>query len=371
MTRWQEVIKRRVEGGDLRPDYRLGDFASYSEAMSETLRLAEKVARGDGSVLITGETGVGKEWMARALHAASRRSAGPFIGLNCAAIPNELLESELFGHEKGAFTGAVRAHRGYFELAHAGTLLLDEIGDMTPVLQAKLLRVLDEKAVRRVGAETSMLFDVRVIAATRRDLPAELAAGRFREDLFYRLAVVTLDVPPLRRRREDIPHLAVNHLERIGTRMTVSARTIEDDAMAALVDYPWPGNVRELANVMERAALLSDRSSIGRDHLPAIIVGQRAAAADVLPGGFLQLSLPDWKTAKLGEVRRQALEAVERAVLADRLRRYEGRIAATARSCGLDPRSVYDKMKRLGLDKADFKPRPGGGGQPDRGADEG
>ncbi len=210
--------------------------------------------------------------------------------------------------------------------------------------------------MRRVGAEAGQPFDVRVMAATHRDLAEEIEAGRFREDLFYRLAVVTLEVPPLRRRQEDIPHLARNHLERLGTEVLTFAKAIDDEAMAALVSYSWPGNVRELINVIERAVLLCDRSSLGCQHLPAIIVGERVSSADALPGGYLQLHVPDWTKISLKEVRQKTLEAIERIYLSEQLRRHQGRIAETAKSSGIDPRSLYDKMKRLGLDKADFKP---------------
>ncbi len=260
---------------------KLDDFASTSPSMQRFLRLARRVTKGESALLILGETGVGKERLARSMHSESPRSGGPFITVNCGALPENLLESELFGHEEGAFTGAVRARRGYFELAHRGTIFLDEIGDMPLHLQVKLLRVLEDKSIQRVGSEKPIDVDVRIIAATNRDLKNEMEAQRFRADLYYRLAVVTLTVPPLRERREDIPELARGFLDRIRRQLGRPVTRFHPDAMEALLRHDWPGNVRELINVIERAVLLAPENEIRCERL------SRGRKLDGVPGGTL------------------------------------------------------------------------------------
>ncbi len=233
------------------------DILTRSPSMEEVLAQARRVAEGDASVFIHGESGTGKELLAKAIHQASRRSAKPFLAVNCAAIPENLLESELFGHVKGAFTGAVTAHKGLFVAATGGTLFLDEVGDMPLTFQAKLLRVLQERQVRPVGATQSVAVDVRILSASHRDLEAEVGAGRFREDLYYRLCVVTLNLPDLAQRLEDIPLLAEHFLSSLAERYGRQGLRLAPEAMDVLVQSPWPGNVRQLYNVIEQVTALS------------------------------------------------------------------------------------------------------------------
>jgi two-component system response regulator GlrR len=251
-----------------------------SPVMEDLLRQARLVADSDAAVLITGESGTGKELLAQAIHRASRRGARPFVAVNCGAIPGELLESELFGHARGAFTGAIQAHKGLFQAADGGTLLLDEIGDMPLPLQVKLLRVLQQGEVRPVGSTQAIPVNVRVISATHRDLDAQRAAGLFREDLYYRLNVVSLRLPPLSERREDIPLLATHFLQRLAERYQKPVPSLAPDAMQALVAAPWPGNVRQLLNLLEQAVALTTTAVI-----PASLVQSalREDAAALVP----------------------------------------------------------------------------------------
>jgi len=267
-------------GGDAADgDWREG-ILTRSPKMEDLLRQARLVAESDASVLIYGESGTGKELLARAIHRASRRRERPFVAVNCGAIPGDLLESELFGHARGAFTGAVQAHKGLFQAADGGTLLLDEIGDMPLPLQVKLLRVLQEGEVRPVGATQSVPVDVRVISATHRDLDAHRAEGRFREDLYYRLNVVSLHLPPLSERREDIPLLSAHLLRKLAERYRKPVPALAPDAMALLVAAPWPGNVRQLLNLLEQAVALTPTTVI-----PATLVANalKEDAAALVP----------------------------------------------------------------------------------------
>ncbi len=234
--------------------------------MKQVYRLAKKVASSSSTVLLLGESGTGKEVLAKYIHFCSKRK-GPFIAINCAAIPEELLEAELFGYEKGAFTGAIKSKPGKFEIAQNGTLFLDEIGDLSLKLQAKLLRVLQEKQVERLGSNHSIKVEVRIIAATNKDLEKEVEKGNFREDLFYRLNVIPIKIPPLRERKEDIPLLAEFFLKKICKREGIEEKRFSEDAIKALVNYSWPGNVRELENLIERAIILSESEVIGREEL--------------------------------------------------------------------------------------------------------
>ena len=260
-------------------EWRAG-IVTRSPKMEDLLRQARLVAESDASVLIYGESGTGKELLARAIHKASPRAERPFVAVNCGAIPGELLESELFGHAQGAFTGAVQAHKGLFQAADTGTLFLDEIGDMPLPLQVKLLRVLQEGEVRPVGSTQSIPVDVRVISATHRDLEAQRAANQFREDLYYRLNVVSLRLPPLAERREDIPVLATHFLRKLAERYRKPLPTLAPDAMALLIAAPWPGNVRQLLNVLEQAVALTTTAVI-----PASVVQNalREDAAALVP----------------------------------------------------------------------------------------
>ncbi len=251
-----------------------------SPAMEDLLRQAKLVADSDAAVLITGESGTGKELLAQAIHRASRRGARPFVAVNCGAIPGELLESELFGHSRGAFTGAVQAHKGLFQAADGGTLLLDEIGDMPLPLQVKLLRVLQQGEVRPVGSTQAIPVNVRVISATHRDLEAQRTAGLFREDLYYRLNVVSLHLPSLSERREDIPLLAAHFLRRLAERYRKAVPSLAPDAMQALVAAPWPGNVRQLLNLLEQAVALTTTGVIPASQVQSAL---REDAAALIP----------------------------------------------------------------------------------------
>jgi DNA-binding NtrC family response regulator len=267
-------LRREIGRRPLAGDRLVGKSAS----LLEIFKLVGRVAKSDVPVLVTGESGVGKELVARAIHAASERSEGPFAPVNAAAIPRELLESELFGHERGAFTGAVEARPGRFREASGGTLFLDEIGDMAPELQAKLLRVLQSGEVQSVGGRRAEQVDVRIVAATHRDLDAEVAAGRFREDLLYRLRVVPIHVPPLRERREDIPLLVGHFLRKNCEALELPAKKLSSEAMRLLETYSWPGNVRELENLIERAVALSASEVITAADFPDYLSGARGAS---------------------------------------------------------------------------------------------
>jgi two-component system response regulator AtoC len=364
------LIKRREmvakvlvsDGSLLRP--RLSDFVSVSASMQAFLTIVRRVVAMDVQLLILGETGVGKEWLARAIHAESLRSQGPFIAVNCGALPETLLESELFGHQEGAFTGANRSHRGFFELAHRGTIFLDEIGDMPYHLQVKLLRVLQEHKIQRLGSEKPIALDVRVIAASNRDLEAEVEARRSRQDLYYRLSVVTLTVPPLRERREDIPSLVNSYINHFKYRVNPRVEGIGPEALEALHEYSWPGNVRELINVIERAMILCNGNQITLRDLPESISGIH----ETEPRGmrFSPTSCDEkvqprvWLQQPLRKAKKELVAEFERTYLRELLRSTEGRIGETARRAGIQPRSLFDKMKQYGLRKEDFRCQPTG-----------
>lgn len=358
----REITSKRILTRRPWDDPRLSDFVSASPAMQTFMAVAERVAASDSSLLILGETGVGKERLARAIHAESRRSKGPFITVNCGALPDSLLESELFGHEEGAFTGAIRSRRGWFELAHGGTVFLDEIGEMPLHLQVKLLRVLQDHEIQRIGSEKPFPIDVRVMAATNRNLEEEVEKKDFRRDLYYRLGVITLTLPPLRERIEDIPSLAESYVDYFSRSIGRAIDGIEPDALDALLRYPWPGNVRELANVIERAVLLTNESKIALRDLPVTISGE--ILRSVSPLGTLaavqesKICPEDWIERPMNEVRRDILEEFEKNYLTGMLRRTFGRIGETARRAGITPRSLFGKMKQYGLRKEAFKKQP-------------
>jgi DNA-binding NtrC family response regulator len=335
---------------------RLGDFVSESPTMQAFMRTVRRVVPSSSSLLILGETGAGKERLAMAIHGEGPRSDGPFIAVNCGALPDTLLESELFGHEEGAFTGATRDRRGMFELAHRGTIFLDEIGEMPLHLQVKLLRVLQDRRIQRLGSERAVDVDVRVIAASNRDIEADVDAKQFRRDLYYRLSVVTLTIPALRERREDIPALVQNYVEYLRPQVGRDVNAIDDDVLEALTRYAWPGNVRELINVLERAMLLCDDDTIALHDLPQTIAelaaGGAAAGDATSPGGFPA----SWLRGPIREGREQAVAAFEKTYLTGLLRDTGGRVGETAARAGIEPRSLYDKMRKYNLRKEDFWP---------------
>lgn len=277
----------RQENKALKLQLRKQSFVGQGNVYQKLSHFVEDVAPSNASVLITGESGVGKEVLARAIHFQSLRAGGPFVKVNCAALPESLIESELFGHEKGAFTGALKTRRGKFEQAHGGTLLLDEIGEMPLAAQSKLLRVLQEREVVRVGADDEIKVDVRVVCTTNRDLRKEVEAGRFREDLFYRLSVVPVHIPPLRERREDIPGLVRHFLDKINADNGYSVDGMEDAAMDLLSRYPWPGNIRQLENAMERAMVFCKAGYLTPGHFDLQGGGVTLAKAPNADGGVV------------------------------------------------------------------------------------
>jgi two-component system, NtrC family, response regulator AtoC len=303
-------------------------------AMQQVLAVAAKVARHASTVLVTGESGTGKELVARYIHTSSPRASEPSVAVNCGAIPENLLESELFGHAKGAFTGATAEKRGLFEEADGGTLFLDEIGELPSPLQVKLLRALQEGEIRRVGDNADRAVDVRLVAATARDLETEVAAGRFRADLYYRINVVRLHLPPLRERREDIPELVRHFVQLYGRRLGLSVTSVSPAAMSLLMEYAWPGNVRELENVIERALVLAEGPRIEADQLPPVIrfPGVAAPARDEL-----DLS-----------IKRQTA-ALERRLIHDALERTSGNRTRAAKLLELSHRALLYKIREYGL----------------------
>jgi two-component system nitrogen regulation response regulator NtrX len=306
-----------------------------------------QAAPSNGRVLIFGENGTGKELVARAIHAHSQRAAGPFVEVNCAAIPEELIESELFGHARGAFTGALAARKGKFELADGGTLFLDEIGDMSLKTQAKVLRALQEQRIEPVGGAGGIGVDVRVIAATNKDLEAEIRAARFREDLYFRLNVIPFHVPPLRERREDVPLLARHFMQVLSAEHGRRPREIAAEALAALARMPWPGNVRELRNIVERLVIMTPGERIELRHLPASLLGSLppTPATELGAGEEAGAGVGDPGAGTLAAAR----EAFERRYILRRLRECGGNMSRTAEALGVERSNLYRKMKAYGL----------------------
>ncbi len=330
----EEVGRLRSE---VRADRRFGEIVARSPAMVRALEVAGKVARHPSPVLISGASGTGKELVARLIHRESDRSSRAFIPVNCGAIPENLLESEFFGYVRGAFTGADRDRSGLFEAANAGTLFLDEVGELPPSLQVKLLRALQDGEIRRLGGSDSMEVDVRVIAATNRDLEGMVQQGDFREDLYYRLAVVPIHLPPLSRRREEIPdlvhHFLVQHRERLGVEVT----SIAPEAMQALLDYPWPGNIRELENLLERVVVLADGPEIEAGDLPEDILHPSPERAPV--------EISDDNLS----VKRHSAE-LERVLIRRALERTGGNKTQAAELLELSPRALRYKIQDYGLE---------------------
>jgi two-component system, NtrC family, response regulator AtoC len=335
---------------DARPEEPSGHgrfrLVGQSPAIRTIYGVVEKVANTPSTVLISGESGTGKELIARALHENSSRHAGPFIKINCAAIPKTLMESELFGYDKGAFTGAVGAKPGRFELAHGGTLFLDEIGEIPIEMQVKLLRVLQESEFERVGGIKTIKVDVRLVTATNRDLLAEVGAGAFREDLFYRLNVVPIHIPPLRERREDIPLLADHFIAKFNDRLKKEIAAITPEAVERLVAYQWPGNIRELENLMERTVLFCEGPEIRVSDLPPEVAGAPAPSAAAAAAGDATLRpAPE----SLKEAVRAETERVERELIQRALDATGGNVTQAARKLKISRKSLQTKMKELGL----------------------
>ena len=348
----EEVATLRAEVGRF-------EMVGQGPAMQRVYELIRRSAPSEGRVLITGENGAGKELIARAIHQHSRRKAGPFVKLNCAAVPHELIESELFGHEKGAFTGAVGARRGKFELAHEGTLFLDEVGDMPPAMQAKLLRVLQEGELERVGGAETIKVDVRVIAATNRNLEDEIARGRFREDLYFRLNVVQIHAPALRERKEDVPALVESFMDEACRRNGRKPLRLTPEALSRLAAWDFPGNVRELRNLVERLAILCEGPVVTGPEAEGLLPQRSGASAPLpqLPAGATHSTFPLPMASPPAPVQRfradrpfrDQVEEAEREIILGALAFTKDNATEAARLLDLERGHFYKKMKALGL----------------------
>lgn len=346
-----ELAQLRI---NLQNQYSFQNILSKNHRMHAIFELISNVAHTNSTVLIEGETGTGKEQVARAVHATASERSGPFVAINCAALPETLLESELFGHEKGAFTSAVGQRKGRFEMAEGGTIFLDEIGDMPASMQAKLLRVLQERSFERIGGTETIHVDVRVITASNRSLPQMVKDGKFREDLYYRLNVIKIDLPPLRERREDIPLLATHFVAKYSPAST-SPKKIAPDAMQVLLAYSWPGNVRELENAIERACVTSREQTIQIENLPPDLVHPPRAKSPFA----IDLQRP------LTEHLHEAVAQIEKEFISRALEKTRGHIGQCARICGLSRRSITAKMNAYELDKDAFKTSELGATEPE------
>jgi two-component system nitrogen regulation response regulator NtrX len=324
-----------------------GQMIGRTAEMRRAFEMAERVAPTDSTVLILGESGTGKDLLAQEIHARSPRATRAFVAVNCAALPETLIESELFGYERGAFTGAAQQKKGRFEVASGGTLFLDEIGDMNPVTQAKVLRALENRTIERLGGTQSIPVDVRVISATHRDLPAELRAGKFREDLFYRLRVVSIDLPPLRTHKQDIPVLAESFLKMHAARLGRAAR-LTREAIAAIERYDWPGNVRELKNALERSLVLCRGEEIDVADLPQEVArGEALVQRHATDGRDNGLSEKDFREAK---------RKFEVAYLTKQLADHRWNVSRTAATIGLHRQSLQEKLRELGIRRPGREP---------------
>jgi two-component system, NtrC family, response regulator AtoC len=343
-ARTHDLTQRSARAGAEERATRLSIIGD-SPQMQDVFKIIDKVANTPSTVLITGESGTGKELVATALHEGSSRKAKPLIKINCAAIPKDLMESELFGYERGAFTGAVTSKPGRFELADGGTLFLDEIGEIPVEMQVKLLRALQESEFERVGGIKTTRVDVRLIAATNRDLQQEIAAGRFRNDLYYRLAVVPIVLPPLRERKADIPVLARHFIDKYNKRLSKKIEGIEDEAMALLTAYLWPGNIRELENLMERVLLFADGPQIKARDLPEPL--HRPGAAPAAPGAA-EPAPPPGETGLKDIIKQKAAE-MEKELIAKALEGTSGNVTRAAKLLQISRKSLQTKMKEFGL----------------------
>jgi DNA-binding NtrC family response regulator len=340
----REVVALRA---DLQQRYQFENLIGKHPRMQSIFNLIESLSTMDSSVLITGETGTGKDLVARAIHFHSHRKTGPFVAINCASVPETLLESELFGYERGAFTGAHRRKQGKLEQAHHGTLFLDEIGDMPYSLQSKLLRTIQDKKIERLGGNRLISLDFRIIAATNKDLTQELISNRFRLDLYYRINVVPIHLPPLRERLEDIPLLTDHFLQKLAHTNNRPKPNLSQRGMFGLMKYSWPGNVRELENVLERAMILGQDDSI--DEIPFSVSPSHAPTGKDDGRLSFDPSLP------FKVIREEVLARVEKQYFTHLLTKNKGSIGPTAADAQVDTRTVLRKMKQFGLDKSDFK----------------
>ncbi len=333
--------------GELEARYGFNEIIGISPQIQEVFHTMAKVARVDATVLITGESGTGKELAARAIHRRSKRSQEPFVAVNCSAIPQTLVESEFFGHEKGAFTDARESRPGKFEQADGGTLFLDEAGDLALDAQAKLLRSLQEQQIVRIGARVPKSVDVRVIAATNKDLEREVSAGRFREDLYWRLNVVQIHLPALRERTQDLSLLVDHFLDRLNEELGLAVKSIAPDSRRLLLDYHWPGNVRELENTLCRAMILCEGDVLRVVDLPGRVRGERAEGSSSRPSDLDRLTL----VAAVKE----ATERLERRLILSRLAAYQGNRTATAESLGISRKTLFNKMRQYDLGGEDLE----------------
>ena len=345
--RWE--LEQRVTSlaAELDAKTAFGALVGISRPMRQLFAQIERAAAAPLDVLIRGETGTGKELIAQELHRRSPRGQGPFIAINTAAITESLAESELFGHARGAFTGASADRQGVFEQAHGGTLFLDEVGDMPAAIQVKLLRALQERVIQPVGSSRRVAIDVRVVCATHQDLSAAVEEGTFRQDLFYRIKGIELSVPPLRQRREDIPLLANHYLERLATKSRSAPRTLTGAAVDRLLEYAWPGNVRELEHVIMAAGSMAAGEEIGAGELP--LPGGAAKTAD-WPDFARLLDLP------LSAAKAQLIESFERAIITRALARHNGNVSAAARQLGIHRQNLQQKMAQWGIARAADSP---------------
>jgi DNA-binding NtrC family response regulator len=334
---------------ELRSTYGFDNIISINQKMLKILELIGQIANSKATVLLQGESGTGKELVARAIHYNSRRSKGPFIVVNCSAIPGELLESELFGYEKGAFTGATRVKLGSFELADTGTLFLDEIGEMQKELQVKILRALEGYRFMRIGGTEYIDVDVRVITASNRDLKEAVAVGDFREDLYYRLNVVCINLPPLRERREDVPLLATHFMEKYKGEGKVQVKGITEEALKVLEQYHWPGNVRELENCVLRAMVLAKTDRVDVGNLPEEVIKGAGIWEVQTP-----LNVEELKTLKKKE-RARVMSQIERQFIGEALRRNQGNVSRSAQDVGMDRRQLQNLIKKYGILVEDYR----------------
>jgi len=337
----EEVDELRTE---METRYGFQEIIGISRPMQEVFRIMAKVAKVDATLLIYGESGTGKELVAKAVHRRSRRSEGPFVAVNCGAIPETLIESEFFGHERGAFTDARETRPGSFERASGGTLFLDEIAELALDAQAKLLRAIQESQVTRLGGRNPIEVDVRILAATHRDLEQMVQNGQFREDLFWRINVVSLTLPPLRERKEDLPLLIDHILERASSQLGVEVSGIREPARQLLMEYEWPGNVRELENVLTRALVLCEGDNLTVADLPARLRGELAGDG----GGEME----DLDALTLAHAVSRATEKVEKAMIRTHLSKHDGNRTATAESLGISRKTLFNKMRQYELEPA-------------------